>query len=162
LASPPVSVIDGQPIDPFARSPPTSTVFDRALDHRILKLGCECIYSRDEASKIEKQIFDDTLSAKVEVDVEGIASDRSFTIRVGGSEDSAACTIRKVLDAQRLGGGEYRRHDVQALGNTKDGSHIRSDLFLNGDENSRMVKTEIVIKKVLNSLRNKYKESEFM
>jgi len=77
----------------------------------------------------------------VEFEVAGIATDTKFVIRPRGNPTSAALSVEKTLDAQSLGGGEYRRYFVDTPTTNPAGSVVRTELYINGDKKSKIVKT---------------------
>ena len=65
-----------------------------------------------------------------------------------------------MLAAQRLGAGEFRRYKCITPLKDGSGSHIYTECYLNGDKNSKMVKTEIACKKILELLRARHASME--
>ena len=112
--------------------------------HRAI-INSKAFFTRVEAGRIAGIIFKDTLTAAVDNEVEGIRSGTKFTVRLKGNPDSAARAIRKTLEAQRVGSGEYRRYLYHTPASGPDGNPIKAELYINGGKNSKMVKTEIDI-----------------
>jgi len=143
-----------------SHGPSTGTAFERDLDLTILKINTKSQCTKVEMAKVVTIILKDALTSVAEFDIEGLETGEKFVVRIRGSPDSAAAVVRKVLAAQRLGAGEFRRYKCVTPVKDGTGSSAYTDVYLNGDKNSKMVKTEIACKKVIELLRTRHAAME--
>lgn len=90
---------------------------------------------RSDAAKYAKELVTGVGISNFNISTEGLPAGNQFTIRFNEEPELASRHVRKVLVAQKLGGGKYAQHFVKA--------------DINPDKNTKTIRTEILLKKLL-------------
>ena len=143
-------------------APPTSTEFERALDHSIVKLSCKCMVAKSEVQKVAKTMCEEADMGNTPFEIEGPVTGQAFTLRFQEAYQSALLHSRKLLDAQRTGKAEWKRYQIDTLEAGSGGGVQQESLFLNPDKNNKQIKMEIAVRKVIQHLKRLHTDKRFM
>ena len=119
-----------------------TTEFNRQLDLSIVKIRTQTEISRKEIKKAIGTVILEMELSESQYSIEGKDElSRMHTLRFRGAGGLAENRAKKFLQLQKTGDG-WRK--LQAL----DEKGERTELYLDGDKNRKMVKTEILTKKL--------------
>ena len=153
FATPPRGYGSSASFSPMAGSP-SSTDFDRLIDHGILKISATKPFARAEATRLaQKIVAESDIPGDVGFDVEGLSPGTSFVIRFRENAEQAARHVNKVLQSQKTGPAQWKRYEASCPGDTADAPCTQELLFINGDKNGRQVKREVASRKLVAILK---------
>ena len=148
FATPPRGFGSTASFSPMAGSP-SSTDFDRCIDHGILKISATKPFTRVEASRLAQKIVTESdIPSTVGFDVEGLSPGTSFE-----NAEQAARHTNTVLQAQKTGPAQWKRYEASCPGDSAEAPCTSELLFINGDKNGRQVKREVASRKLVAILK---------